>query len=120
MTLSLKSALNLKSGDTLYDLCGDKLVIKDYSIKYVDGKISNIMFVCYDNHGYTKEYEHYQTYASLDEMDDAEKSFCIWIKKNHDLLYSTDLEILQQCYVNGFYAGFNSKLNYRAEEQLQK
>jgi hypothetical protein len=122
MRLTLDSGLNYTSGDILFDICGRKVKIKDYSIRYNNGKPIQITFVCYYDSGDTGSYSYSQLYDSFDDLDDAEKSFLKWIKKNPDVVYFDieEIDSLRQCYIDAFYHGFNHRIQYSAEEQLQK
>lgn len=122
MRLTLDSGLNYTTGDTLFDLCGRPLKVKDYSISYSNGKPINITFLCYYSSGDTGSYKYSQLYDSFDDLDDAEKSFLVWVQKNPDVVYFDieEIDSLRQCYMDAFYSGFNHKLKHTAEEQLQK
>ena len=122
MRLTLESALNFKPGDILLDICGRIISVKDYAYHYSDGKLSNVTFVCYYGSGDNSAFKYSQLYDSFDDLDDAEKSFLLWIKKNPDVVYFDleEVDSLRECYIDAFYNGFNHKLKYLAEEQLQK
>lgn len=59
-----------------------------------------------------------------DEMCDEEKSFDAWFIQNNAELYkeidNRIIHFLKIAYMHGYAAGFQSKLNYSSEEQLQK
>jgi|688.fasta_scaffold05125_50 hypothetical protein len=58
-----------------------------------------------------------------DELCDEEKSFNEWFKENNSLIYDSfdvTLEIYKNIYMQGYAAGFQSKLKYSSEEHLQK
>jgi hypothetical protein len=59
-----------------------------------------------------------------DEMCDEEKSFDAWFVQNNAELYkeidSRMTDLLKTAYMQGYAAGFQSKLKYSSEEYLQK
>jgi len=59
-----------------------------------------------------------------DEMCDEEKSFDAWFVQNNTELYkeidSRIIDLLKTAYMQGYAAGFQSKLKYSSEEHLQK
>ena len=61
---------------------------------------------------------------NLDELCDEEKSFDAWfVQNNGDLYRQIDdriIDLLKMVYMQGYAAGFQSKLKYSSEEQLQK
>jgi hypothetical protein len=62
-------------------------------------------------------------YLIPENPSDPEKSFLHWIKDNNSIFETHDqfnMQVLKKCYVDAFYSGFNYKLQYSAEEQLQK
>lgn len=122
MRLTLESALNYNSGKILFDICGIRVSVKDYRIISNNNKLSDVEFICYYDNGNEETYKYSQLYDGFEDLDDAEKSFVFWIRKNPDIIYF-DLEMidhLRVCYIDAFYSGFNHKLKYSAEEQLQK
>lgn len=122
MRLSLDSIGIIYSGLSLYNICGEKIVVKNYSFKYNNGKIISAELDCIDNNGYTEKYNYDELYDSFDDLCDEEKSFIQWIRKNPDIIYlDPDMVIrLRECYMQGFAEGFTSKLKYSAQELLQK
>jgi hypothetical protein len=54
-----------------------------------------------------------------DEICDEEKSFLDWIQ-NQDDIENQVFDILKIVYMQGYAAGFQSKLKYTSAEQLQK
>jgi hypothetical protein len=54
-----------------------------------------------------------------DELCDEEKSFLNWFQ-NQDDLNNSWFDILKTVYMQGYAAGFQSKLVYSSEEYLQK
>ena len=122
MRLTLESAINYERGQILFDLCGRIVSIKEYRIIYTNGQLSDVEFICYYDNGNQETYKYSQLYDNFEDLDDAEKSFLLWIKKNPDVVYF-DLEklnFLRECYIEAFYNGFNHKLKYSAQEHLQK
>lgn len=60
---------------------------------------------------------------NLDELCDEEKSFNSWLDKNTNELNKVNHTVLDLCktiYMQGYAAGFHSKLQYSSEEYLQK
>jgi hypothetical protein len=61
---------------------------------------------------------------NLDEICDEEKSFDAWFVQNNAELYkeidNRIIDLLKIAYMQGYAAGFQSKLKYSSEEQLQK
>lgn len=60
---------------------------------------------------------------NLDDICDEEKSFNEWFKENNSFVYDSFdvlLEMYKNMYMQGYAAGFQSKLKYSSEEQLQK
>ena len=58
-----------------------------------------------------------------DELCDEEKSFNSWLDKNTNELNKINHTVLDLCkmiYMQGYAAGFHSKLQYSSEEYLQK
>ena len=58
-----------------------------------------------------------------DELCDEEQSFNEWFKENNSLIYDSfdvTLEIYKNIYMQGYAAGFQSKLKYSSDEHLQK
>ena len=59
-----------------------------------------------------------------DELCDEEKSFDAWfVQNNSDLYREIDdriIGLLKTAYVQGYAAGFQSKVKYSSQEQLQK
>jgi len=122
MRLTLESAINYKSGQILLDMCGRIVSVKDYRVIYNNGQLSDVEFICYYDNGNQATYKYNQLYDSFEDLDDAEKSFLVWIKKNPDIVYFNldEVDSLRSCYIDAFYNGYNHKLKYLAEEQLQK
>jgi hypothetical protein len=54
-----------------------------------------------------------------DELCDEEKSFLNWVQ-NQDNISDKFFDILKIAYMQGYASGFQSKLEYSAQEQLQK
>lgn len=122
MRLTLESALDFKPGDILFDICGRIVSVKEYDNIYYNGHLVNVTFLCYYNSGDQGRFKYSQLYDSFEDLDDAEKSFLIWVKKNPDVVYFDleEIDSLRDCYIDAFYSGFNHKLKYTAEQQLQK
>jgi len=59
-----------------------------------------------------------------DELCDEEKSFDAWFVQNNAELYkeidTRIIDLLKTAYMQGYAAGFQSKLKYSSEEYLQK
>lgn len=59
-----------------------------------------------------------------DELCDEEKSFDAWFVQNNAELYkeidTRIIDLLKTAYMQGYAAGFQSKLKYTSEEYLQK
>jgi len=59
-----------------------------------------------------------------DELCDEEKSFDAWFVKNNAELYqeidTMIIGLLKMAYMKGYAAGFASKIQHSAEQQLQK
>lgn len=51
-------------------------------------------------------------------MTSEEKSFLEWMKATN--ISAKDILIIKKAYIDGFKAGIEKKLQYSAEEQLQK
>jgi hypothetical protein len=122
MRLSLNNIDSVYSGSVLYNVCGDKLTVQNYSFKYNNGKIISWEVDCIDKDGYTEKYSYDELYDSFDDLCDEEKSFIKWIRKNPDIIYLYPDKVFQfrDCYIQAFADGFNQKLKYSAEEFLQK
>lgn len=122
MRLSLDSIGTVYSGLSLYNIYGEKIVVKNYSFKYHDGKIISAELDCVDYSGYVEKYNYDELYDSFDDLCDEEKSFIQWIRKNPDIIYlDPDMIVrLRECYLQAFAEGFTSKLKYSAQELLQK
>lgn len=122
MRLTLESALNLRPGDILFDICGREVSVQEYNKIYNNRILVNITFVCCYSNGDGGTFKYSQLYDSFDDLDDAEKSFLFWIEKNADVVYFDleEIDSLRECYIDAFYSGFNHKFKYSAEEQLQK
>ena len=122
MRLSLNNIDSVYSGSVLYNVCGDKLTVQNYSFKYNNGKIISWEVDCIDKDGYTEKYSYDELYDSFDDLCDEEKSFIKWIRKNPDIIYLYPDKVFQfrDCYIQAFADGFNQKLKYSEEEQLQK
>lgn len=122
MRVTLESSLNIKSLDTLFDICGRQLKVKDYSITYDNGKPIDATFGCYNLSGDFGVYKYSQLYHSFDDLKHSEKSFLKYLHKNPDIIYFDMYEIdqLRDCYVSAFEEGFSHKLKYTAQEELQK
>jgi hypothetical protein len=54
-----------------------------------------------------------------DELCDEEKSFLNWVQ-NQDNISDKFFDILKIAYMQGYAAGFQAKLVYSSEENLQK
>jgi len=54
-----------------------------------------------------------------DELCDEEKSFDVWLLHNNKT-YDGIIDLLKTVYMQGYAAGFQSKVKYSSEEQLQK
>lgn len=122
MRLSPNNIDSVYSGSVLYNLCGDKLTVQNYSFKYNNGKIISAELDCIDDNGSTEKYNYDELYYSFEDLGDEEKSFIKWIRKNSDIIYLDPDSIVQlrECYIQAFADGFNSKLKYSAQESLQK
>lgn len=59
-----------------------------------------------------------------DDLCDEEKSFENWFIQNNGKFYkeidASIIDLLKKIYMQGYAAGFESKRQYSAEEQLQK
>ena len=122
MRLSLSSINNIYSGIVLYNICGGKVIVQNYSFKYNNGKIISAELDCIDSNGSTDKYSYDELYDSFEDLCDEEKSFVSWVRKNPDIVYFNP-DIISQfrdCYIQAFASGFNQKLKYSAEESLQK
>jgi len=122
MRLSLNSLYNIHFGSLVYNICGDKITVQNYSFKYNNGKIISAELDCIDDSGYIEKYNYDELYDSFDDLCDEEKSFIKWIRKNPDVVYFDPEKVnqLRECYITAFADGFNSKLKYSAQESLQK
>ena len=54
-----------------------------------------------------------------DELCDEEKSFDAWLLQNNKT-YDGTIDLLKTIYMQGYAAGFQSKVKYLSQEQLQK
>lgn len=122
MRVTLESSLDIKTLDILFDICGRQLKVKDCNIKYDNSKPIDATFGCYSLSGDFGVYKYSQLYHSFDDLENSEKSFLKYLHKNPDIVYFDTYEIdqLRDCYISAFEEGFNHKLRYTAEQQLQK
>jgi hypothetical protein len=122
MRLSLSSINNIYSGIVLYNICRGLVIVQNYSFKYNNGKIISAELDCIDDNGSTERYNYDELYYSFEDLGDEEKSFIKWIRKNSDIIYFSPeiISQLRDCYIQAFADGFNAKLQYSAQEFLQK
>lgn len=119
--ISIKQALTIRSGDTVYDYYGRVLLIHSYFIEYDKGIPTTIEFGCKDiNTNEQLRYSYDEIYINYNDLSDEEKLFLIWLRKNTDFYVSYDMELLKQAFITGFADGYNYKRKNLAEEQLQK
>jgi|688.fasta_scaffold263777_3 hypothetical protein len=122
MRLSSNYSKNLYKGLVVYNVYGDKLIVKNYNITYTSEKIDSAEVFCTNEKGLTEKYSLDELYDDFNDLCDEEKSFIYWIRKNTDIIYLdvNTIDLLRKCYVQAFANGFNSKLKYSAQEILQK
>lgn len=117
--LNINKALNLTSGDTIYNDQGQSLIIQDYQVKFHDGSIQTVIFGCINDKQEKHNYPYYHLFSSPNDIRNSEKSFIAWSLNNSNLLEQishNQLETIKKAYCDGF----ENTLTYLAEEQLQK
>lgn len=123
MRLCNNTAIHIKQGDTLYNLLGDKLTVKDYNFQFADGTVKHIEFGCLDSNNLYSKYSYDELYDNLEDLCDEEKSFMEWLNNylsSNSLIEIKDLKILRDCYLSAFASGYSYKLKYSTKEMLQK
>lgn len=126
--MTLKQALGIHTGDTVYDFSGRTLKVGNYSITFAKGEPVNAYFTCTDinkpeDKQWSFTYQYKELYQNWDDLSDEYKSFITWARKTyHDLQYKfmDDIQEIQQAYITGFIDGFKHKQKMTAEEYLQK
>ena len=124
--MRLDLAMGLKIGDTVYNAFMDKLVITSRLDRINDEgtKVCDIVFGTVDTRLHSESYIFDDLYfEDLEGESDEEKSFVNWAKDNRDFFGSDEYmncNIIKQAYKQGFAMGFNAKLTYSHEEQMQK
>jgi hypothetical protein len=112
--MRLDLAMALKPGDKVINVFMDELVITS-----VDHSISPSI-TALD----TRLQKHYLSpdeiyHPDLEDICDEEKSFILWAKDNKQLI-GENSRLSKEIYMQGYAMGFNSKLQYSYEEQMQK
>lgn len=122
MRVSLRLALDITTNDIVYDICGRKLKVSDYSVEYITGEPINVTFYCYDSDGNKEKYSYEDLYLNFDDIDDAENCFIEFVRRNPDLVFFNHdkINFAREIFMQGFSDGFQNKLKYSADEQLQK
>lgn len=117
--LNINQALNLESGDIVYNNQGQELIIQDYRVKFHEGSIQIVIFGCINSRKQKYSYPYYHLFICPNNIKNSEKSFIKWSIDNSNLLEQAthkQLEIIKKAYCDGF----ENTLTYLAEEQLQK
>lgn len=115
--MRLDLAMGLKVGDKIVNVFMDELVISKIDHSY-DPKPP--VFIAVD----TRLEKHYLWfddiyYPDLSDICDEEKSFVLWAKDNKQLI-GENSRLSKEIYMQGYVNGFNSRLKYSHEEQMQK
>ena len=115
--MRLDLAMGLKVGDKIVNVFMDELVISQIEHNY-DPKPP--VFIALD----TRLQKHYLWFdeiyhPDLEDICDEEKSFILWAKDNKQLI-GENSRLAKEIYMQGYAMGFNSKLQYSYEEQMQK
>lgn len=117
--LNINQALNLSSGDTVYDNQGQLLKIQNYQVKFHDESIQTVIFGCVNSKQQKCSYPYYHLFISPNNIKNSERSFINWSINNSNLLEQVthkQLDAIRKAYCDGF----ENTLTYLAEEQLQK
>jgi hypothetical protein len=112
--MRLDLAMALKPGDKVINVFMDELVITS-----VDHSISPSI-TALD----TRLQKHYLSpdeiyHPDLEDICDEEKSFILWAKDNKQLI-GENSRLSKEIYMQGYANGFNSRVKYSHEEQMQK
>jgi hypothetical protein len=115
--MRLDLAMGLKVGDRILNVFMDDLVISSIDHSY-DPKPP--VFIALD----TRLQKHYLWfdeiyYPDLSDICDEEKSFILWARDNR-LFIGENSRLSKEIYMQGYANGFNSRLKYSHEEQMQK
>lgn len=117
--LNINQALNLISGDMVYNNRGEQLIIQDYRVKFLDGSIQTIIFGCLNSRQQKYDYPYYHLFMSRNNITNDCVSFIKWSVDHVDILDKMthkELDLIKKVYCDGF----KDRLKYLAEEQLQK
>lgn len=117
--LNINQALNLISGDMVYNSDGEQLIIQDYRVKFLDGSIQTIIFGCINSRQQKYYYPYYHLFISRNNIKNHYVSFIRWSIDHVDLvdkMTHKQLDLIKKVYCDGF----KDTLKYLAEEQLQK
>ena len=117
LVMRLDLAMGLKVGDKIVNVFMDELVISKIDHSY-DPKPP--VFIALD----TMLQKHYLWfddiyYPDLSDICDEEKSFVLWAK-DHKQLVGENSRLSKEIYMQGYANGFNSRVKYSHEEQMQK
>lgn len=123
--MTLRQALNLNKDDYVFDMCGRRLKIVDYIIKFEGGQAVDVNFGCYyykDNILYKLKYNYNEIYQNFDDLCDEYKFFLNWLQQQDNMLsFNSDtILLLRTAYLGGFTDGLQYQQHNLAQEQLQK
>lgn len=118
LVMRLDLAIGLKPGDKVVNVFMDELVIS--SIDYSISPSKPPVFTALD----TRLQKHYLWFdeiyhPDLEDICDEEKSFVLWAKDNKQLI-GENSRLSKEIYMQGYANGFNSRVKYSHEEQMQK
>lgn len=107
--MNIDDAKNLKSGDILFNIFQEELVVN--SVHY-DEQNNKCDIVTVNSGLFLESYPNNALYKNLDDLTVGEYSFLLWAKKNKNILLSIDndsLDIVTKSYLDGYNQGFSDK-----------
>lgn len=116
--MHINDSTKIRRESKLYDILGRLYIVKNYYIKFFDGKLDGVYLDLENEFGnrFTNiSYEY--LYFSVEEFSDPELEFISYVKGewfDTDNIYTMDLNSLnkmRKCFVHGFYSGIKHNEN---------
>ena len=112
--MQIKDAIRLREGSEVYDILYRRYIVKNYYLKYYDGKLVDVYLDIENDFGDRyNNIEYKYLFYSVDEFSDPENAFAEWVKKNYwsgtKNLFTMRHEQLHErlsCFIAGYYSGY--------------
>jgi len=122
--MNFEEAIKLKTGSSVFDCFGNKLLICNvsYRLRFNKEPKNECVVTVIDSKLNKKYYSHEEVFFDQEFLSDEEKVFVEWISNNKEFVTKNQdiMHIISHCFLQGFAEGYKYKKQYNIQEMMQK